>query len=347
MNRAMLVGATAAVLFVGSSVQAQVVDLRPRVLEERIVTDGFVDATSQTIPDHRLFVYNFGEYPSDPYFSTEPGFNAPAASGLLPESALGFNILDGSLFSWDTNLVFWNGEDVDPQTEGLQVSFGPTPASEALSLKLSGNGVTVGSELGELPGFTIQTVSASGSVHRHLSSFLEAGETDEPAPGLYLFAIELVSSAPFEDSLPAFLLYANGVGATERTAATVWIQETLVSPLQGDANLDGRVDLADFGVLKANFGKEGTRAAGDFDADGQVNLADFGLLKANFGRARQAAAVVPEPSAGVLAALALLLLTGRQVFRGPPCVPFAMLVFGPSRRAWRSPPKPPPSKTCT
>jgi outer membrane protein assembly factor BamB len=71
----------------------------------------------------------------------------------------------------------------------------------------------------------------------------------------------------------------------------------------GDANRDGKVDLADFGLLKANFGTGTSRAEGDFDGNGKVDLADFGILKENFGATPAAPAPVPEP-----ATLTLLLL---------------------------------------
>jgi hypothetical protein len=68
--------------------------------------------------------------------------------------------------------------------------------------------------------------------------------------------------------------------------------------LPGDANLDGAVDLSDFGVLKLNFGRTGTQLAdGDFDQNGRVDLSDFGLLKENFGRRGAAVLTVPEPAA--------------------------------------------------
>jgi hypothetical protein len=71
-----------------------------------------------------------------------------------------------------------------------------------------------------------------------------------------------------------------------------------VDALFGDANLDGRVDLDDFGALKASFGtQKPTLAQGDLDGDADVDLDDFGLLKENFGRTRIA---VPVP-AGALA----------------------------------------------
>jgi ELWxxDGT repeat protein len=55
--------------------------------------------------------------------------------------------------------------------------------------------------------------------------------------------------------------------------------------LPGDADLDGDVDLTDFGILKEHFGTGTTRAEGDFNGDGRVDLSDFGILKAAFGTA--------------------------------------------------------------
>jgi hypothetical protein len=56
------------------------------------------------------------------------------------------------------------------------------------------------------------------------------------------------------------------------------------SPLAGDTNDDGRVDLSDFAALKRGFGSSGGRARGDFNGDGRVDLADVHLLRARFGQ---------------------------------------------------------------
>jgi hypothetical protein len=53
--------------------------------------------------------------------------------------------------------------------------------------------------------------------------------------------------------------------------------------LDGDANRDRAVNLADFGVLRGNFGASGGFRQGDFNNDGVINLADFGILRGNFG----------------------------------------------------------------
>jgi hypothetical protein len=85
--------------------------------------------------------------------------------------------------------------------------------------------------------------------------------------------------------------------------------------LAGDANLDGRVDLSDFGALKANLGTGNLLSQGDFDLDRDVDLNDFGLLKANFGQsAGMQLIAAPEPPTGVLAVVGMLALAG--FFRG-------------------------------
>jgi murein DD-endopeptidase MepM/ murein hydrolase activator NlpD len=54
--------------------------------------------------------------------------------------------------------------------------------------------------------------------------------------------------------------------------------------LSGDANRDARVNLADFNILAANFGRTpATFSQGDFSYDGTVNLSDFNVLASRFG----------------------------------------------------------------
>jgi hypothetical protein len=89
----------------------------------------------------------------------------------------------------------------------------------------------------------------------------------------------------------------------------------------GDATIDGVVNLSDFNVLAANFGKTGRAwTEGDFSHDGVVNLTDFNLLAQNFGLSARGptvtpddwaalGAAVPEPTgAGVLLAASAALL---------------------------------------
>ena len=57
------------------------------------------------------------------------------------------------------------------------------------------------------------------------------------------------------------------------------------SAMDGDANLDGVVDLLDLNALATNYGRASAKlVSGDFSGDGVVNMADFNLLAANFGQ---------------------------------------------------------------
>jgi len=75
----------------------------------------------------------------------------------------------------------------------------------------------------------------------------------------------------------------------------------VISPgtlLMGDANLDGIVDLQDFGILKANFGSVGGWRSANFNGDYIVDLQDFSILKDHFGEGTPNSPVTgaPEPA---------------------------------------------------
>jgi hypothetical protein len=110
-------------------------------------------------------------------------------------------------------------------------------------------------------------------------------------------------------------------------------QLKIMYTLLGDANLDGKVNGADFAILAGNFNKSvGAWDQGDFNYDGKANGADFALLAANFNTglgaatAGDAAALqafalanglgvpsVPEPAGIVSTAIAGVgLLGGRR-----------------------------------
>ena len=65
--------------------------------------------------------------------------------------------------------------------------------------------------------------------------------------------------------------------------------------LAGDANRDRAVTIADFAILRSNFGRAGLFSEGDFNRDGVVSIADFAILRGNFG------AALASPAAGLFA----------------------------------------------
>jgi hypothetical protein len=85
--------------------------------------------------------------------------------------------------------------------------------------------------------------------------------------------------------------------------------------LPGDSNLDGMVNRTDLNVLAVNWLGETTKwSAGDFTAEGNVNAADLNELAQNWQQAipmvSAANAPVPEPSALLLIAVGVVLLSG-------------------------------------
>jgi hypothetical protein len=68
--------------------------------------------------------------------------------------------------------------------------------------------------------------------------------------------------------------------------------------LVGDANLDGKVNGADFAILASNFNQAVAGwDNGDFNYDGKANGADFAMLSANFNQGSQIAVTAAAPAA--------------------------------------------------
>ncbi|MEM6330350.1 MAG: dockerin type I domain-containing protein [Planctomycetota bacterium] len=79
-------------------------------------------------------------------------------------------------------------------------------------------------------------------------------------------------------------------------------------PLAGDFNGDGMVDGADYAQWRNTLNQTGAGLAADANGDNRVDADDLAIWQANFGTPAQAATLaatqaVPEPAAGVLAAV--------------------------------------------
>jgi hypothetical protein len=279
-------------------------DVQPAVKCNRLVTNGWVDATSAQILGQRIFGYDFQEDPDDLYFIADPGFNTAGASALPPGLPLGFNVLSGADFELSGNLTYWNGIGA--------VQFGLLPSGESIALSFSSSSVSIGGSLGEQPGFTIQTPGATGAVHRHLSSVISG--TGIPANGIYLMALELTVPG-LEDSLPFFFVYKNGVAESAQNLAIDWVKSNLIYPL-GDFNLDHSVStadipamldaLTDLSTFQATHQLSNAELLGLGDMDGDCKITNTDLQPLLDLVAGEEPHVVPEPSALILAAFASL-----------------------------------------
>lgn len=102
-----------------------------------------------------------------------------------------------------------------------------------------------------------------------------------------------------DDELVRILAYGTNPNVNNGQRTPVLLTADLLGRLGGDANNDGTVSLADFLILRSNFGTSGGVgfAEGDFNFDGQVSLADFLILRGNFGSGAASLPVptVPEP----------------------------------------------------
>ncbi len=94
----------------------------------------------------------------------------------------------------------------------------------------------------------------------------------------------IVTSAPITIGSGIYSIgYADGADSVVAGLPSGEIE--VAYTLAGDANLDGKVDSADFGILADNYGdSDAVWDQGDFDYDGKIDSADFGILAVNYGQ---------------------------------------------------------------
>ncbi len=152
---------------------------------------------------------------------------------------------------------------------GLSIDAGS--ATPLASLDLANNELIVSSALESLTVIRGQILSAySGGL------WTGAGITSSTAAasGHGNTAIGFASNADSGMGLTSF-------GGVAVDPSSLLLRYTVL----GDANLDGKVDIADFLLLRHNFGLTSNASwdQGDFDYDGKIDITDFMILRAHFG----------------------------------------------------------------
>jgi hypothetical protein len=174
-------------------VQAQHVDIAPVNVGGQIVTNGHDDGGGNDFLNVRVFGLDFGEDSLDPFFIGDPGFNAPTGSGLLPGVPLFFDVLGPGSGSGllPFNLSYWDGTG--------PVTWGAVPDAETLLFQRGSQSLLVGSGTGLLPGLSMGNVAGDGSLHQHLSTFIQ-DETGDAllgatvTDGIYAVSMQLRQS---------------------------------------------------------------------------------------------------------------------------------------------------------
>lgn len=201
-------------------------DVLPYALGGKIVTGGHDDVLGTDNITQQVFGYDFGEDPLDPYFIGDPGFNNGAFAigvypndGLLPANfTLGFNVL--------TNLQFWDGTGsvwFSPAVAGIDLGLN----RGSTTVHISGSG-----QSGTVP--TIGSTGASGRLHVHIASLLNAADGTDPnlpnAPdGIYLVGLDLkLPGSGLANSDPIYFVYNNGLGEETHDEAIDWVQNLVV-----------------------------------------------------------------------------------------------------------------------
>ncbi len=215
--------------------------------------------------------------------------------GVVDGSISPANAASNPIFN-DGNLSIYTNMTIGAVTGGTLLTIGgPNTPVVAATLQIAPNSGI--SRIGALTidkGSTLDITNnrlilnnVTSSIQTTILGYLASGYN-----GGYWNGTGIVSSTAAASSGKYGVGYASGsVGGV---AGLYSGQIEIAYTLYGDANLDGIVNSADFGILAVNYGQKvsGGWQMGDFNYDGIVDSADFALLAQNYGASSSGADVV-------------------------------------------------------
>ena len=172
----------------------------------------------------------------------------------------GYDISDTRIKQWGSNSVSVYGAVTPPggygTTEVLYSMFNQSPArseeTQPVDKDSGGAAFIKRSGVWELSGLVIAMAAPEGYPHAELS-------------------------------LREHAIYETGAMYADLSKYSDQISAIRLTPLPGDVDWNGRVDLRDFSLLRQTFGQTGPDLAADFDQSGAVDDADLDILQRNFG----------------------------------------------------------------
>jgi hypothetical protein len=169
----------------------------------------------------------------------------------------------------------------------------------------------------------------SGSIYTGITGWVQQGRDGGAWDGS---GIVTSSAVPGSNFTTLGVALADDVGKVGQTFGGLAVQSGDVLVMYtygGDANLDGKINIDDYGRIDANVGFNGSVHGwynGDFNYDGSINIDDYGIIDSNIGiqgpslAAGASIQAVPEPCslAGLVLGTGLALGGRRRRRRGGP-----------------------------
>jgi hypothetical protein len=155
--------------------------------------------------------------------------------------------------------------------------------------------------------------SWNGSAYTGIAGLVNAGRI-----------VTMMPDASAETPLTALAVARAGdIGKTTFAGQSVDPDDVLVMyTYRGDANLDGKINIDDYGRIDGNVSQSGSVfgwSNGDFNYDGKINIDDYGIIDGNinqqgavFSGSLVAVNAVPEPACMMAISLTALLVRRRR-----------------------------------
>ncbi len=216
----------------------------------------------------------------DPFFTADPGFTALSGSGFPSGSLMGFNVLE--------DLLYWDGQDEVafgpvPNDEEMRIRLGAQNRFVG-----TGTGFVEGFNFSVVGSQGQVHVHVSFFLHGADGNAVPASNDGvEATPGIYLLTYELKNNdALVESTEPLYVVFNNGLDECLHCAALTFVGAHLAEDRPvSDLDFDEDADLDDYAVWSPCVtGADSPWTdlccqSADFNLDGFVDLLDFGVFQ--------------------------------------------------------------------